>query len=313
MKVQGCDCSIVIKTAYQEMDVPYSEETLREAISILQEEASIEGDGVNRAIQKRSGVTGCVVTPFSIDTAPLLLFLAMGSAGLPIYISETRNLYRHCLHLLPLENSTRFDIIQKRNNERLLYECCVVKGFELRVNREETVKMKIDISGEQAPVIYPYTEIPLTENTERFNGSNVSYKINGKTYSNIYGLTLLAKKEGGTKTELWIKRCLEAGGYATHGNDIPDVIDELIITAQLLRDKYVPSGCAPRGRIYGQPYGCPAVYEYRHFGLFRITLTRLVLVSDETIINSPDAVIGPMRYYVSGTVKAEVFTCGEDC
>jgi hypothetical protein len=43
MLVNGCDCSIVIKTAYQEFDVPYSEETIREAVSLLIEEAAIEG------------------------------------------------------------------------------------------------------------------------------------------------------------------------------------------------------------------------------------------------------------------------------
>jgi hypothetical protein len=92
-------------------------------------------------------------------------------------------------------------------------------------------------------------------------------------------LTILAKKENGTKTELWIKRVLEPG------TDFPDVIEELTITAQLLRDKY----------------------EYRHYGMFRITLTRLVLVSDETAVDCADAVIGPLRYYVAGAVQAEVF------
>jgi hypothetical protein len=61
MKVQGCDCSIVIKTTHRETDIPYSEETIREAVSILQEEAAIEGDGTCRAIRKPCGVTGCVV------------------------------------------------------------------------------------------------------------------------------------------------------------------------------------------------------------------------------------------------------------
>jgi hypothetical protein len=42
--------------------------------------------------------------------------------------------------------------------------------------------------------------------------------------------------------------------------------------------------------------------------MFRITLTRLVFVSDETVIDSADAVIGPLRYYVAGTVAAETFT-----
>ncbi|MDR0452512.1 MAG: hypothetical protein LBH15_05665 [Treponema sp.] len=42
--------------------------------------------------------------------------------------------------------------------------------------------------------------------------------------------------------------------------------------------------------------------------MFRITLTRLALVSDETVVDCADSVIGPLRYYVAGTVQAEVFT-----
>jgi hypothetical protein len=68
--------------------------------------------------------------------------------------------------------------------------------------------------------------------------------------------------------------------------DLPGIIDELTITAQLLREKY----------------------EYRHYGMFRMTVTRLVLVSDETAVDCADAVIGPLRYYVAGTVNSEVFT-----
>jgi hypothetical protein len=107
-----------------------------------------------------------------------------------------------------------------------------------------------------------------------------TYRINGTEYHNIYGLTLSAKKESGTKTELWIKRSLE------HGGDLPGLIEELTITVQQLRDKY----------------------EYRCYSMFRITMTRLVLISDETAVDSADAVIGPLRYYVAGTVNAEVFT-----
>jgi hypothetical protein len=281
----GRDCSIVIKTAYREMGIPYSEETVREAVSLLKEEASIEGDGSCRAIKKSGqqvglGVTGCVVTPRTIGTAPLLLYLAMGSTDLPLYVSETRNLYLYKLNLLPKEDSTRFDLIQERGGSRTLYEGCAVTGFELRIVREEAVKLKLDISGEHPPVVYPYSEIPATETGERFSGDFVSYRINGQNYQNIYGLTLAAKKEGGTKTELWIKRVLE------NGSDIPDVIEELTVTAQLLRNNY----------------------EYRYYGMFRITLTRLVLLSDETEVDSTDAVIGPLRYYVAGTVNAEVFT-----
>ena len=280
MLVNGCDCLIVIKTQYREVGIPYAEETIREAVSLLTEEAAIEGDGLCRAIRKSNGVTGCVVTPLTIGTVPLLLYLAMGSAGLPVYVSETRSMYRYKLDLLPAEDSTRFDLIQERGGSRILYEACAVSGFELRFNLEQAVKLKLDIRGERPPAIYPYTDPLTTETGERFMGDKVTYRINGVEYSNIYGLTISAKKEGGTRTELWIKRALE------QGPDLPAIIDELTITAQLLRDKY----------------------EYRHYGMFRLTLSQLVLTADETAIESADGVIGPLRYYVAGTVNAEVFT-----
>ena len=280
MLVQGCDCSIVIKTTAIEKGIPYSEETIRAAYSVLQEEAAIEGYGVCRAIRKKGGVTGCVVTPLSIGTAPLLLYLAMGAAGLPLFVYETRNVYKYQLNLVPMEGGAVFDLVQDRGNERRLFEGCRVKGFELRCNRGEMVHLKLDVSGELPPVVYPYSEIPATESGELFSGDCVTYRINGTEYTNIYGFTLSAKKEGGTKTELWIKRALQ------EGPDLPGIIEELSITAQLLRDQY----------------------ERRSFGTFRITLKRLVLIADETAIDCADGVIGPLRYYVVGTVKAEVFT-----
>jgi hypothetical protein len=280
MITNGCDCLIVIKTQYREVGIPYAEETIREAVSLLTEEASIEGDGSCRAVRKSYGVTGCVVTPLTIGTAPLLLYLAMGSTGLPLYVSETRNLYLYKPNLLPMEDSTRFDLVQDRGGSRKLYEGCAVTAFELRIVRGEAVKLKLDISGERQAAVYPYEDMAPMEIGERFMGDGVTYRINGTEYANIYGLTLAAKKEGGTKTELWIKRVLESG------TDIPDLIEELTITAQLLREKY----------------------EYRHYGMFRITLKRMVLTADETAVDTADAVIGPLRYYCTGTVLAEVFT-----
>ena len=286
MRVNGCDCSIVIKTTHRETSLPYSEETIREAVSLLREEPSVEGDGISRAIQKRNGVTGCVISPLTIGTAPLLFYLAMGSMGNPVFISESRNLYKYQLNLSPMEDTDNFDLIQDRsgNMERRLFEGCRVKGFELRVNREKTMKLKLDIFGENPAVIYPYTDTFVREAGELFNGENVKYRINGKEYTNIYGFTLSANKEVGTKTELWIKRILETG------SDLPEIIDDISITAQLLREKY----------------------ENRHFGTFRITIRRLVLTSDETNINNGDSVIGPIRYYVAGNVSTEVFTSGEE-
>jgi hypothetical protein len=183
-----------------------------------------------------------------------------------------------------VEDGSRFDLVQGRGGSRKLYEGCAVTGFELRINRGEAgqqaaIHLKLDIRGERPPAIYPYTDPLPTEDGERFSGDYVTCRINGNEYRNIYGLALSTKREGGTKTELRIKRSLEQGG------DLPGLIEELAITARLIRDKY----------------------EYRHFGMFRITLSRLVLVSDETAIASVDAVIGPLRYYIAGTVQAEVF------
>jgi len=183
-----------------------------------------------------------------------------------------------------MEDTDCFDLVQDRGGERKLFESCRVKGFELRFIREEAIKLKLDICGEFPAVVYPYTDISVPETGERFNGDNVKYRVNGKEYTNIYGLTLSTKKEGGTKTEIWIKRVLNQGA------DLPEIIDELTITAQLLRDKY----------------------EARHFGTFRITLKRLVLTDDETDVNSTGAVIGPLRYYVADTVSAEVFSSTEE-
>jgi hypothetical protein len=145
------------------MDVPYSEETIREAVSLLQEEAAIEGDGVCRGIRRSCGVTGCVVTPLTLETAPLLFYLAMGAVENQVYVSETRDLYQYRLDLLPMEDTGYFDLIQSRGVERRFFEGCQVKGFELRIMREEALKLKLDICGERQPVVYPYTDIVKTE------------------------------------------------------------------------------------------------------------------------------------------------------
>jgi len=183
-------------------------------------------------------------------------------------------------------------LIQDRQGARKLFENCKVQGFELRFKRDEKVKLKFDIRGENPSIVYPYTDNTQSQTTEmsgsatdkeRYNGDNVTYILNGKLYPNIYGVTIQVKKESGTKTELWIKRYLE------RGYEIPDIIDELVIDATLSRDKY----------------------EERHFGTFRTKLKRLVLTSDETNINASGTVLGLLRYYVAGAVSAETYTSGE--
>jgi len=284
MLINGSDCSIIIKTKHREMDIPYSDETLREAFFYLKEEPPIEGDGICKGIRKTDGIKGCIVTPLTINTAPLLLYLAMGACGSPVFISETKNLFKYQLNLLPMEDTEFFDVLQDRLHERLLFLNCRVQGFELRIMRNETIKLKIDILGTMSPLVYsPYDDYNR-EKGERFKGSNVTYKINGKENTNIYGVTLVSKKQGGTETEIWIKRALQ------QGEEIPSVIEDLTITAMLFLDKY----------------------EYRYFGMFYVKIKKLVLVADVTEINTSNSVLGELRYYVSGGVSCDVFTSGEE-
>jgi hypothetical protein len=123
---------------------------------------------------------------------------------------------------------------------------------------------------------------------ERFRESGVGYVLNGVEHHGIYGLTVTTVKKGGTKTEVWIKRVLEQGiGYREWG--IGGVIENLAVTARLFRDRY----------------------EWRTPGAFRLTLSNLLLMTDETNINTSGPVIGPLRYYCAGEVRGEVFTCEE--
>jgi len=284
MKVQGRDCTIVIKTTHHEFDVPCSEETIREAVSILQEEAAIEGNGNCKTIVKKSGVTGCVVTPLTIDTVPLLLYLAFGSAGKPLYVSQTRNVYSSKINLLPLEDTECFDLIQDRGNERRVFEDCRIQGFEFRIENDNAIKLKLDVCGERSAKTNLYADDVERTTGERFKSNHVDYYINEKENHFIYGITLSVKKVGGTKTEIWIKRILPVG------NDLPECIEEIDIRARLLSTKY----------------------EFSNYGLFSITLKNLVLISDETNINSSDTVIDPLRYYVSGGVSATVHTVSDE-
>ena len=283
MYVNGRECSIVIKTDIGEADIPYSYESVREAVSLIEEEISVEGSGMRRACRKRGGAEGCVITPLTFHSAPLLLCLVMGALGKPLYVSDTKNVYQYRLNLLPMEDAAYFDLVQNRSNKgdkaaRRLYERCRVKGFELRVMRDEAVKLKIDICGEKAPVEYHCIDEEENEAGERFYGDRVFYNINGKEYKNIYGVTLSVNKTDGVRAELLIKRALENGG------DLPQNIEEMSMTALLLKDKHLR----------------------RRFGIFKVTLKRLVLISDETAVEAADSVIGPLRYYAAGPIQTEL-------
>jgi hypothetical protein len=68
--------------------------------------------------------------------------------------------------------------------------------------------------------------------------------------------------------------------------DLPELIEELTVTARLYRDRY----------------------EDRHAGMFRLTFLRLLLQADGAAVDTGGAVIGPLRYYCAGAVRAELFT-----
>jgi hypothetical protein len=293
MNVQGRDCTLVVVTSHTETSLPYAEETIRENVTLLEEYPSIEGYGRCKAIKTSGGAVGCVVSPLTIGAAPLLLCLAFGEIRLSAHVSGTSNIYKHLIDLIPMADSDPFGLLQDRGTVandvggKKYYAACRVKSFELRILRDEALKLKLDIDSEKAPLSYPVLDQFKNDKAERpgerFKGENVKYRINDREYKNIYGVTLTGKKESGTKTEVWIRRVLEKD------TDLPETIDKLTITASLLRD----------------------CYEERHCGQLRITLKSLVLAHDETSVECDDSVIGPLRYIVNGDVTAEVFTAGE--
>jgi hypothetical protein len=273
--INGSDCGILIRTKYQAADLPYSEESVRDAISILK-----DWDGAF-AERRVNGVTGCVVTPLTIGTAPLLLGLVMGTAGKPVIVSDTKTLFRHTAELTNLRSAKKFDLIQDRGDKRVLFERCKVKRFELRVFRDEAIKLKIDLTsanGGQEIGTEPHKR--REQNEERFNGNGVNYFVNGVAYRNIYGVTIRTWKDGGLCTEVRLHRILD------NSHSFPDIVESLDIEAKLFCNTYEGGG----------------------FGMFKLSLANLVLMADETTVNSVGPVIGPLRYYVGGLVHCDVFT-----
>jgi len=199
MNVQGRDCTLVVVTSHTEMGLPYSEETIRENVTLLEEYPSIEGYGRCKAIKTSGGAVGCVVSPLTIGAAPLLLCLAFGEVRLSAHVSGTSNIYKHTIDLIPILDTGPFGLLQDRGIEKKYYAACRVKSFELRILRDEAIKLKLDISSEKAPVSYPVLDQFKTDRGERFQGENVKYRINDKEYKNIYGVTLTGKKRTAIK------------------------------------------------------------------------------------------------------------------
>lgn len=290
MLVNGCDCSIAIQTAHVVIVVPYVSETIRDDLIFLQEETAIEGNGICRGLTKNNGVTGCVVTPLTLKTVPILFAVTFGFVTIPEFVSGTKNLYQHCVYLMPMDYCDGFNVFKQRGSERKFMKDCRIGSFELRIEREQSIKLKLDVCSDMPSTVYLDEEPMREETVERFYGENVQYVIKDiltgsvfVEYKNIYGVTLLCNKEQNTITELWVRRVLE------QDTDLPEHIDEMIITANLLRN----------------------TYEEHRYGTFSITLRNLVLISDETNIESADAVMGQLHYFVNGIVSADTFTVGD--
>jgi hypothetical protein len=107
----------------------------------------------------------------------------------------------------------------------------------------------------------------------------VRYEVDGVEVFGIYGFSIRTRREGKPKVFVRLHRVL---GRAV----LPPVIEKLVITAQVCRDGVC--------------------------GVFRITLERLLLVADETTVNTADTVIGPLRYYAAGIISADVWSGDEN-
>jgi hypothetical protein len=46
--------------------------------------------------------------------------------------------------------------------------------------------------------------------------------------------------------------------------------------------------------------------------MFRLILSNILLMADETSVNTSGPVIGPLRYYCAGDMTVDVFTQGEE-
>ena len=154
MLVQGRDCALTVTTANKNIDIPFTEETIRESFTLLEENPAIEGSGECRAIKKSAGTAGCIVTPLTLGNAPFLFSIALGDYQSASFVSETRNLYWRYVYLVPVEESSQFDIYQERGASKKRYPACRVKSFELRIMRGSFLKLKLDITGTAAPEEY---------------------------------------------------------------------------------------------------------------------------------------------------------------
>lgn len=153
MKIQGRDCTLTVSKDGTFYPLPYSEETVRTASKGYSLPCVIGGRKREKRIETKKDITGCFVTRVDAHNVSAL-FLLLFNFDEP------------------------FDIYTDRIFEKKVYKNVLVKGFELRAENEEAIKMRLDLkdSEESYTDSWPVNLPDLSWNRNRtfhFDGHNV--------------------------------------------------------------------------------------------------------------------------------------------
>jgi hypothetical protein len=184
--IQGCNFTIQMITDNVDVDIPFSGKTLREKFNVLHEVAAIEGSGQRVAVVEQNGTTGGITTPLTLENVTALFSVVFGKNTDYEFVSETYNLYRFYLDLVPYQDSPQFDLVEKFGSHQNSFLSCFIKSFELRIHRFETIKLHLllsftrivrvlidsDIKAQNIPII---NEVLKRERTEYFSEIGTSY------------------------------------------------------------------------------------------------------------------------------------------
>jgi hypothetical protein len=281
--VNGRDYTVRLGTENAEAALPFLSATLREKILFSEEYAPIEGEGWRGGITESAGTEGGFTTALTLESAPVILGAMFGKIKHVWYVSGTRDLYNHSFMLCASDEAVKFFLCEQCGETEKVYPECFCAGFELRIERDEAVKVRVDIDGNTtAETFHAVPAVQKMSNIERFNERGVEYFINQQKYNSIYRFVLSCDKSNGCRTQVLISR------YLTIDNEPTAFIGNLTIHANLFRDRY----------------------EENQKGKFEITLTNLRLLSDNTEVSSADAVIGGLRYSVGGVEFVDTFMRG---
>jgi len=282
VNVAGRDCSLVLIAGRHLVSLPYAEETLRNRYLLVAEEAVVDGGGRAVDVLRPDGATGCIVTRLGLSTAPILLALVLGAEDPAFFVSGTRSVYAHPLALDYRETGTPFDVVADHVNDMRLFRRLYPRGWELRVMRGNALYLKLDCTGtnaaEDAPVL---PGVPLADE-EHFHEDGVTVRVNGSLAPSVYGVVVTVKRGRTTRAEIALHRSWNDADAHLFG----ERIDTLEIEARLWRDGY----------------------EDRRTGRFVLDAEALALLGDGTSVNCAGEVIGPLRYLVTGSLGAEVYS-----